>query len=434
MASKWLDPGGGWTVADWEDSTQTVLMSHLWDALKGAADERVAFARLIHDSSFAAADTFPDFNTAMSIFLANANTPNNATRIKNAIYPEDCVKTSDINSSGTDTTIPDSLTLSEVLTEPLGYPSGNLLHMTDTSSGSQTGLSLMTWVKQWFQVMDYPEYYWRPFLTSTGGADEAWITDLQVQNIVVDIVYKYNKSTSTFISCVCNVTDEDGGPTDVYTGGDLNESAPWSTPQEVRDYAVGKLNSSLSTDSFSANQNNLSGLTFGTLKPNSAYCKVKETVFPHAVIGAGPDYEVRIEGSYISDRFRFKLADHKRATSPNEYTCPIQINYSWQKGLNDTFGTYDDFGTGKTEGNVELDTLTPDGSGWYLVEIDAPDYNNTTALTVQTSGPPWNIARNHVGLYQWPISPGGKGGSTLTNGYYVKPNQSDGSAWEYYTP
>ena len=117
-ATKWADPTD-WTFANWDDATKSVLFNHLWDSLKGAADEHVAFSRMVHNSSFAAADTFPDFNTLISVYLSSGGSPTNLNKIKDAIYPENCVQTDEVNSSGTDTTAPSTLTLSQLLTGPL---------------------------------------------------------------------------------------------------------------------------------------------------------------------------------------------------------------------------------------------------------------------------------------------------------------------------
>jgi len=418
MASKWLD---FWAYADWTDVTNRPLFTIL-DEEAAVCAERQAFTEVEHDSSFNADNTWPI--TSGDLYGNIDSSPNTRTRILNAIYPENCVKTDEVNSSGTDTTLPSVLTLANLLQDIFSYSSGIPLSNTEK-------LAKMTHVKQWFQVLDYPEFYWRPFLTETGGADYAWITDLQIQYLRVEVFYTYNVSAGTFLSATAHVTDPATAQTDIYSTNDLNESAPWSNTQDVRDYAIGLMNDLITNDEWTANQNNLAGLAFGTLKPHSAYVSIDETA-GRGVLGAGPDDEVVIECDLYIARFRFKLADHKRATSPNTYTAPVQFNYHYEQGTGSNNGDYDDFSTGAVEGNVHLDTITPDVSDWHYIEIDSPDFDNSAVLTDP-------VARGEhyfrvLGLYKQPLSVGGKGGTTNTNGYYVKPNQSDGTAWEWYTP
>jgi len=408
MSTKWVDPAD-WVFADWLDSSKTVLLNHLWDTLKGGADERVAFSKAQHDSSFAAADTFPDFNTLISVYLSGGGTPSNRLKIENSIFPEEVVQTDEVKSSGSDNSEPKSLNLSELLTGPLGYASGTLL-------GKSGGVALQSWQKQYFQVMNYPEFYWRPTKTKTGGAAEDWISLLEVQYIAVKTVYVYNDSTSSFVSAECKVTEPTISSTtnDVYNTNDLNESSPFSTPQEVRDYTIGVLDDTITDDNWATSQNNLANI--GNFRVPIA------TISEEIELVTTSDDVFTLTCELVSIKFRFKLNDQYRATSPNRYTVPIQYNFEWGSAS----VTYDDFGLTKTEGNVELETITKDVNDFYLFEIPNPDYDNTAVLDVADA----TISQN-FGLSKTRIVPLGV---TDETGYYMKPNQSDGSAWEWFDP
>ena len=405
--TKWNDPTD-WVFADWSDESKTVLFNHLWDALKGKADEQVAFSRAIHDSSFAAVDTFPDFNTLMSLYLSGGGSPSNRFKIESSIYPEDCVQTDEINTSGTDHTSPETLNLTELLTDVLSYSSGTLL-------GKANGLPMQSWQKQYFEVMNYPEFYWRPALREAGGADEDWISLLEVQRVEAHTIYKYNPTTSTFTSAVCNTirTESSGNVIQqVYVANDLNESSPFSTPQEVRDYTIGILEGFRDDSAVWQGVNNLSQIS-GIVKASI------EELITDDPFDSG---DVTIECDLTSFRFRFKLNDQYRATSPNRYIAPIQNNFYYG-----TPTVWDDFGTGETEDVVHLDTLTKDGSDYFYYEIVDPDYDNTSVLTIPTA----STVEQEFAISLVPIPPTNV---SFGHGYYVKPNQDDGTAFEYYTP
>ena len=100
MASKWL---AFWAYADWTDVTNRPLFTIL-DEEAAVCAERQAFTEVEHDSSFNADNTWPI--TSGDLYGNIDSSPNTRTRILNAIYPENCVKTDEVNSSGTDTTLP----------------------------------------------------------------------------------------------------------------------------------------------------------------------------------------------------------------------------------------------------------------------------------------------------------------------------------------
>ena len=431
--TQWLDPGGGWTMADWEDATQNVLMSHIGGSLKGAADERVAFSANAHDSSFAASETFPDF----SLFVANENSPNNATRIVNSIYPIAAVKTDSIETSGTVTSgdIPETMTLSELLTGPLGYASGTLLHMTDTTNGTQSGLARSEWFKQWFRVMEYPEYYNR-LIRTTGTNEGPEVTDVQWQFVEADLLYAYNIDTSTFTNATMEVKSPQptSTPTDVYVTNDLNETSPFSTVTQCRDYCITSFNNEEAND-------NWQGIGVGDVSGKEIYASMRYSVL-RGSLGFGTAGQVEISIILRHQRIRFKVSDAYRSVSPGRYTVPVKWNGYYR---DDTSGytcptsgpltitctdQFDNFGTGETKDEIVFVTLTADGSDYFYLEID-PDFTNPAVPS---------LPANNVGTvdrytcYRYSLTADMSTITTVLHSVYFHANTTDGNNFLYYTP
>jgi len=160
--TKWLDPSG-WTLANWTNASLTVLVDHLWNTLKGAADERQAFAEFSHSTGFDSDNEFPDFSDLKNIFNSSAGSPNNAVKIENAVLNPDLtvIETDTIKADGTaaGSAEADFLKLSQILTEIFSYSSGTLLHMIETTNGTENALLQQSRVKQWSQVKDYQLYH-----------------------------------------------------------------------------------------------------------------------------------------------------------------------------------------------------------------------------------------------------------------------------------
>jgi len=439
--TKWLDPAS-WTLADWEDETKRPLYSHLWDTLKGAADERQAFTEYTHESGFNADKEFPNFNTDKSIFLSAGGSPKNAIKIRDAIYPRQCVDEDTIETSGTatsDADIPEDMTLSELLTGPLNYASGTLEHITDTDSGLQPALSLMSWVKQWYQVMDYPQYY-NYKLDGRAAANADRFTEVDQQTIEVAIEYNYSPSTGTnpdqFKGCVAYLNG-----VDQYTTNDLNETTPFSTPQEVRDYAIGILNSALSSVSWASIKN--SGASGGGGLVNYGCAMGEQTTYSKLFAG----HDIYIKCEMTLRRVRFKMADDFRSTSPNKYTSVIKWNGFHKKGSDPSIpdgylspiaaASYDDFGTGDSDGGIEFTVLSPDLSDYYyLLDESTLDFDTWTALAIPAEPSSGSSNTNDQGgsYVLNSLTPNMTNYTTTDHSLYIAPNKDDGTAWEWYTP
>ena len=403
-ATRWTDPAN-WTYANCSDNTKQPLISHLWETWKEAAEEHVAFTEVSHSGGFSAANTFPDFIGNLINF--GANNPRNSVRIKNAVYPEDAVETSTINSSGTFTgssDAPDSLTLSQLLTGPLGYPSGVLLSETETDLGEQNALFRTPWFVQWFEVMDYPEFYQRII-----GSSSNYLTNVEEQLVDIDIDYEFNGTT--FISCTAFLITPlaNSTPVDIYVANDLPETAPLATLQQVRDYAADLLEANSTTW---ATPPNLVQTVFASIRINDG------TAGPNTV------YRVRVKNS----RWRFKVKDIFRATSPDKFTPIVKWNGFYDEDSNNY-----DFGTGETDQEMQFITLTKDGSDFYYLDlVDSgggafPDYKS---FGVPTGGPGTATSAFTERQSFNTISASGIGSPAIM----IAPNQSDGTAFEFYTP
>ena len=88
--------------------------------------------------------------------------------------------------------------------------------------------------------MDYQTWYWRRLQNPSAPAGDVY-SAMEKQDILIVTTYLYTTSTSVFSSCTCILDDGVNAPNDIYVANDLNETAPMSTPQEVRDYTITQL-------------------------------------------------------------------------------------------------------------------------------------------------------------------------------------------------
>jgi len=407
--SRWNDPAN-WTYANCSDNTKQPLISHLWETWKEAADEHVAFTEVSHSGGFSEPSTFPDLIGNLVNFGGGVTT-RNAVKVKNSIYPEDAVETDSINSSGAFTgssDAPDSLTLSQLLTGPLGYASGDLLSETETDSGKQNALFRTPWFVQWFEVMDYPEFYERQIFAVGGGSD--YMTDVETQHVNIDVQYIFNGTT--FISATAFLTTPliTSTPIDIYVANDLKETAPLSSMADVRDYAA---------DLLAANSSTWSGGTATSGEPVSSRIFLDD-----GTIGPNTAYRATL----TNNRVRFKVKDNFRATSPDKFTPIVKWN-GFYDFVQSVLSTDYDFGTGETDQEMQFITLSTIADFYYLQLIDVggtlPDYKSfappvgpgiTTAETIRqtlSSVPASGIGDNFV---------------------MFNPNRTDGTGFEFYKP
>lgn len=421
MANKW-DENTGWAYADWSDEERNPLMSFLWDSLKASADERVSFGLQQHSTSYLESNIWPDFNTDQAILNSGDTATNSVIKCKNSAYPKDCMKTSEIVSGTTINglaDVPDELSLSDVLDE-LGYATTTDFNsVLDTNSGTQTAIAQMAWVKQWFEVMDYPVYFNRL------RSDTSWVSQFGRNRTRLIVRYTYNQDTSTFISAEALFSDGLTAQIDLYNANDLNETAPFSTPQDVRDYAITLWDANYSTTNFATVWNSTDR------------------------IGVHLDEEIEVDSAgevnleYVFDRqvVRFKPVQEYRAQSPNRYDSSVYFfGAFWGATVGGGNTTWSDFSTGNIENESDLDELTADGSGWYYLDVSGVvDWDTEPVLTVPATpgvGSDSNI-QDHgmIKKFLTPgVDPSASGSSSISASVYFNPNLSDGSAWEYYTP
>lgn len=436
--SKWLDP---WAISNWTTTNQNVYPGHIWDCLKGAADERVAFVESSHDSGFSAANTFPDFDG--KLFISSENSPTNAVRIKNAIYPKNCVDTDSILTSGTassNSDIPDEFSLSDLLTTELGYGSGTLKHITDTNSGQRPALPLTNWYKQWYEVMNYPEYY---NFDLDGNAFSNRFTEIDRQFIDIVVSYSYQPPEDPSTPDTFNSASADYNGTPYYTSGDLNESAPWSTPSDIRDYTASILSTAKSNVAWQSIKNSASS-GYGKTHPVGIYTRIQSSRFISSA-ATGRQRTITITGQLTYMRLRFKMSDEYRAASPDKFTSDIYWNVYNLNGsdIDGTSDNFDDFGTGESEGGISFLKLTKSGDYYYLEPetFGTLTFDQSYGAVPDESGfdPMDSISQQFSQVDRYcmqsnSLSPNMTNYTDVYHSIYTNQNKTDGTGFLWYTP
>ena len=457
VVSKWIDEEQDWQIEDYLNTDQHVLLGFLWDKFKERAEELQAFAERQHSEAFEPDNLFPDYDRDDHELVQSHESgigPNDMEKINKGIYPTACLKTDDIQSSGevSETSPADQYTLSELLTDKFLYASGEVRHMLDTEDGTKRALPSLSWMKQWFQVMNYPEYYLKP--GKNGSFDNDIYEAVEVQEIKIETSYNHDISPFAFNLAKCEVTVRTSGavpPTvDVYQGGDLNETA--LNMQQVRDYTIAKIDDYKNTWWSFINHD------LGT-KPS--FVLLSENYRTHNFNGGDPENEFRVSVRLV--RVRFKLHKEYRALDPEQYEPPVFWNgyntggseprHSAVGGVPPVISDYNDFGTGIPNNECQLHQLTKDPDGWYYLEIENADFDtepflpfiplvevplgSSQSITQSFSLQKMNLQAGTELTPPFKTTTGGIGGGSLLNqkgsGVYVAPNQADGSAFEFFT-
>jgi hypothetical protein len=411
--TKWLDISG-WTLLDWEDDTKTVLVDFLWSTLKGAADERQAYCERTHSAGFDSDYSFPNFSELKRLINTEAYAYNAIDRIDRAIYPyvlagNSALETSTIKVDGTPiaTSEANNLSLFELLDEVLGYPSGALLSGIDTGGGRVNGIVRMSWIVQWYQVLTYPRYILEPFRPLFGTS---FFSVVETQELYMQVSYDYIPSSSiAAASASLEVNGVSAGSR--YTPGSLNFSSPYSTSQEVYDYAYTVLNDQKSTEAWELTTTNpdleISQQVFYQLE--------REALGTHF-------YQINIR----EKRIRFKVNESFRALSPEKYTTPIH-KYFYLTEIDGVVGgrsaVFNAFG-GPAQDSSKFTSMTQEADGYY--------YLNTVADYSTFPVPADPIEEDIIQTRE------GNDFQTLDNsflwGVISEPNTIDGTNFEYYTP
>lgn len=425
-ATKWILTD--WTLADWTDETNTPFIFFLWEALKLASDERQAFIEQVFNTSFDADNEFPSFGPT-GITLSGPDTPNNIVKIVNALNNTagtkfDFVKTDTIAADGTtvsNSIRADYLDLGDILTDVLSYADDELLIALDTNSGSGVGKSTaiwqMAWLKQMYQVMNYPQYYARQIINTT----DSFFSVIQTQRMSLTVNYFPNISLGT-ATANAMYTNDPNAPTDLYVANDLNETAPFSTPQDVWDYTESTYDGQIAGADWVTTTDFVNGLM-------DTGARMSVTLSGLGTMAEKLDY-----ASTINQRFRvrFKVTDNKRAVSPSTYVAVLKYYFF----LTDGGDTFSDFGIGLNERESKLLTLTPDGNDYYYLEMPtAPDFTTFTVPTVPVAnGENENVESNaQFSLNEFTNVTTPALGTRRTD-VLIEPNNSDGTSFEYYTP
>lgn len=413
--SKWTDL---WDLSNWSDEELTVLMSHVWPDLKAASNERVALTEESHIDGFSAGNTFPDLigdiGTALSSY---------AEVIENSCFPESVMKTSDMVNSGTVTStsdLPTEFGLQSLLTE-LGYTGiAHFQHYIDLDGGERPALARALWYVQWYKVMNYTTYLRRVLVKSgTIYSPYDFINEIQFNQYSLAVIYEYDTGTGAPIGITAKYRQPTYGatPIDLYVTNDLNETAPFSTPQEVRDYAISKMyTSSTWIDA---------GASGGRIFP--IYARQLDQIRTDLPLSTS----VGIYVTLYHSRLRFKTNQIFRSISPNKFVIPVWWLSYFTVAPYGSGGTFSDFGLGVSEDDRSFIEITADGSGWYNYYFD-PDFDTEPVLTIPAVGN--NITQN-FSCVKTSLKPDmSLGVFESENNIYIEPNTTDGNNFQYYTP
>ena len=420
----WIDTD--WTLAQWEDETLTVRIAYLWEFLKGASDERQAFIEQVHSGSFDANKEFPSFGDFMGFAISGQDVVNNVEKIVAALNNTagtkfDFIKTDTIKADGTtvsDSARADYLDLGDILTDVLGYGDDELLISLDTDEGNDTAFLKTAWTKQLFEVMNYPRYYARQM---TNIVDD-FFSEIQIQQTSLQLQYNINNVLGT-ATAVANYFNPPNGVVDLYIANDLNETAPFSNSQEVYDYTE------------STYDGQLSGADWETQSTSMLNTTLKVSAVESIDRGAS-GAETKYSASNNRLRLRFKVNNNKRAESPNTYLAALKFYFFLYEKLSTVNTIYSDFGMGISALESQFIVLAPDIDDYYYLEpLVKPDFKTFTvplfpALGVKNT----NIEVNHQqSLNEFTNTPTPEL-STHRTDIMVEANNSDGTAFEYYTP
>lgn len=418
-ATKWILPD--WTIAQWVDEGNTPMTFFLWEALKAASDERQAFVEQVFNTSFDPDNEFPAFGPN-GITLSGSDSVNNITKIVNALNNTsgtkfDFVKTDTIAADGTtvaNSIRADYLDLGDILTDVLSYPDDELLIAVDTGDGSNTVIWQMAWLKQLYEVMNYPQYYARQIINTT----DSFFSEIQTQQMSLTVNYFPNITLGT-ATANAQYNNPPNGTVNLYVANDLNETAPFSTPQEVWDYTELTYDGQLA----GADWVTVTDYVNGVIDVNALMTidlSGTQTLL---------DYESSISQS---KRLRFKATDNKRAVSPDTYVTVLKYYFFLTAA---SVGNFSDFGIGLNERESKLLTLVADGSGYYYLEMPtAPDFTTFTVPSIPVID---GQQSNFEGFQQFSLNEFTNVTTpilgTRRTDILVEANNSDGTAFGYYT-
>jgi len=413
--SLWItQPGQGWEFGDYLITDKNLLFDFLWNTMRDASKERIATGEFTDETNFPTSDKFPDLSDLKVLFNNSGSAPNRvANRMTNSLLPANTMKTSDF-TPGNPANIPEILSVGNLLTGPLGYPSGTPL-WEQAVAGNSDGAVFTSWTKQMFELMEYVFYCEREFRTN--GNTPNWILTIEIQDISVRTEYRH--TATSFTNCTCNVIQPTfaSPPVDIYQPGDLNEVSPFSSIQDVMDYTASQFLTQRDLATWNA------GLTNAVSRPLQ---------LRHSAIWRGffPSTSELKQCEISQRRVRFKIDQEYRADG-TRYDTPFYWYFNNDGPFSDTYG---DFGTGWPEGVSQLIQFTKHTDDYYYVGIDGqlgtPDFTTIpTPPFLPTGG-----ASQQIGSEQFSLTDGMGSVTNRQHGFYLAPNQTNGLSWLHYTP
>jgi hypothetical protein len=400
-ATKWDDTG-----TDWENEELGTLIRGAWNAIKEASDERNAYYNATDDTGFDAAETWPTLSDWLLKFKNNPSPTNWANVMTSALqYTEasipGTVDPDSITTSGVGwwPTPPgyDILTTQDIL-ESFGWPATlgqRLIHMVNSDDGDKAGLITKEWLKQWYQVLNFNVY------NRSALSDASAYTD-EVEKFYIKIEIRYTWSGGSFSSASADVTNpEFNTPVDIYVTGDLPESTK-ATYQDVLDYGQDIFetyfddNDKWESDSLVNEINRL-------IKSGSEA----------DLVGNGT---LQLDITYRG--FRFKRLQGYRPTTGQRFDQEV-----WWNGYYIIVG--DDSGTGETNREIKFIELPEDATSKWIYFAVLSNQGATPFAAPDISGSYTDSTVSRSTLNE---------GTGSQSTVLFRPNLTDGTGFEYYTP
>jgi hypothetical protein len=230
--------------------------------------------------------------------------------------------------------------------------------------------------------------------------------------MTLGVNYDYNSTTSTLVRVDATYSNPPNSPVNIYNTNDLNETAPFSSTQDVWDYTVSAFDGELSSADWQ---------TAGT-SDNS----IRAVATMDITRDLGPDDLTNYDTNITQLQVRFKPNASFRAASPATYQAALHFYFYITEPA---IGDFNALGVGLNEDESKFLELVVDGSGFYYLEpATAPDFDQFTPPTRPTTTT--TISK----IEGYDATALNNEGAGHANDIFVETNDPAGTAFEYYNP
>lgn len=452
MATRWADL---WSFATWDTiEDENVLACTVMGLFYDACHERVSYARNLHLSEYTFDDYFPYDDQAVLRFELNTGNKRDTLRIRDNIYPLNAVKTTSIKTTGTassNSDVPIDYTLSEILTDEFGYGSGTLYHILDSGGvfgGGNNAIMRSRWLKQWFEVMNYPKYYYHKFDLGESPQRVASFEQLSISFIIDYYAHEYYENTAIF-QIIDNYTAS------YITNDSYAETGTWTPPfsatlSSMYDYLYDTIATQIADDD---NWHDVGNDTPIAIVSGGSANYIKNYSYSFAERSYDGELDDYVDGVYSNitvtiNLTRFQMNNFKRPAGTDTFMPKLYFNGYETNNINTRFyengsPTTNTNTTGTPHLQIVLEELTADVNSNYSYTIDSmTDFEFSPVADLTTGDLDTYYAVDEAGsianentinrtLRTLAV------GSSWNSGvdcFYSMPNDADGNKWEYFTP